>query len=97
MTYEHRLDRLTNQLTDRYETKKTYVSEIGDYCINMYLNNTFAIVNYTEIFDAYALLVFEKHKPVYSSEYNLTYEQLINHLDQYFPHKKVQQMEMEID
>ena len=93
---------LADGLTDRYGTGKTIVDRVGDICVSIYCGDYHADVFFSELDDAYALDLCRKGYPVYTSwdgggnPYDLTYDDLIKKLDEYFPRVKAKQMEMEI-
>ena len=93
------LRQLADRLTDRYGTGKTIVDQVGDDCVYIYCGEYDAIVFLAV--GAYSLELFRKCRPIYVSgtggrPYDLTYDDLIRKLDEYFPRVKAKQMEMEI-
>ena len=93
------LRQLADQLTDRYGTGKTIVYRVGDYYVSIHCGDYHADV--FSAVGAYALDMYRKGRQVYTSvtggrPYDLTYDDLIRKLDEYFPRVKAKQMEIEI-
>ena len=94
------LRQLADRLTDRCGTGKTIVDRVGDICVSIYCGDYHADV--FSAVGAYALSLYRHGHPVYMSgdtdkkPYDLTYDDLIRKLDEYFPRVKAKQMEMEI-
>ena len=93
------LRQLADRLTDRYGTGKTIVDRVGDICVSIYCGDYHADV--FSAVGAYSLSLYRKGRPIYVSgtggrPYDLTYDDLIRKLDEYFPRVKAKQMEMEI-
>lgn len=93
------LRQLADRLTERYGTGKTIVDQVGDYYVSIYWHEYEAQA--FSACGAYALSLYRKGLPVYTSgtggrPYDLTYDDLIRKLDEYFPRVKAKQMEMEI-
>lgn len=94
------LRQLADRLTDRYGTGKTIVDQVGDYYVSIYWHEYEAQV--FSACGAYSLSLYRHGHPVYMSGdtdkklYDLTYDDLIRKLDEYFPRVKAKQMEMEI-
>ena len=93
------LRQLADRLTERYGTGKTIVDRVGDICVSIYCGGYHADV--FSAVGAYSLSLYWKGWPVYTSgtdgnEYDMTYDDLIRKLDDYFPRRQAKQMEMEI-
>lgn len=93
------LRQLADRLTDRYGLGKTIVDRVGDICVSIYWHEYEA--HAFSACGAYALDLYRKGLPVYTSGtggnvYDLTYDDLIRKLDEYFPRRKAKQMEMEL-
>lgn len=93
--YEY-LNEFERSIVDRYDMKGTIICPFHN-TIEIYRKDIQADVSYARRIDKYQVYVYRKNKPIYAQGYfEMTFNQAIRKLDEYFPQKKVVQIDMEL-